>query len=355
MTRPSALAAIALILAGALPIVALPEAVAQEPTRELEHEQVTVRTSEGLSLSAFITRPTGIDTPLPALFLTQWVSCGSIAPRPDRMATAERLALAANYALIRVDRSGSGESEGPGCDELDYDTEVRHYREALAQLRDHEWVQPDHIVIYGSSLGSTTAPLVAEGSSVAGVVVQGAGALTYYERMVHFDRLQLERQADFNPAEINPTMRLRMEFQHLYLHRKMTPQQIAEAYPNLDGVWESLLGTDAEPHYGRPHAWHWQAADANWLGAWTRIEAPVMVIFGEYEQFESRHGHRTIVDVLNRIRPSQARWLEIPQAGHGLSIYPDPVTAYTFEGGESGRDLFIAPVADWLKEIAATR
>lgn len=329
-------------------------AMAQPQPNELEHQSVAVTTSEGLKLAAYVTRPSGTRERLPALFLTQWVSCGSIAPRTDRVSKEERVGFAAEFALIRVDRAGTGESEGPGCDKLDYDTEVRHYREALAQLRHHEWIDPRRIVVYGSSLGSTTAPLVALGNDVAGVIVQGAGALTYFERMLHFDRIQLEREADFDPSKIQHEMLRRMEFQRLYLFGKMTPAEIEASHPHLRGVFTSLLGTDEAPHYGRPYAWHWQAAEKDWLAAWAQIDAPVMVVYGEYEQFESRHGHRLIVDTINRLRPGTARWLEIPGAGHDMAIYPDPYAAYRFEGGVSQPELFAGPVSEWLRSVAGS-
>ncbi len=330
--------------------LAATNAVAQE-AGALQHEEITVTTSEGLELSAFVSRPTGETSALPAIYFTQWVVCGSIAPNPERPSMQELLALAANVALIRVDRSGSGKSEGAGCDKLDYDTEVRHYREAFDQLIEHPWVDRNKVVVVGSSLGSTTAPLVAVDRDVAGVVIQGAGALTYYERMVHFDRLQLERQTDFSPLQVNREMRRRMEFQDLYLHRKMTPSQIAEQYPHLEGVWESLRGTSNAPHYGRPFAWHWQAAEQDWLGAWSLVEAPIMVVFGEYEQFESRHGHRVIVDTVNRLRPGSATWLEIPKAGHSLRIYPDQYAAFDRRDGKRQPELYLEPVAAWLRSI----
>lgn len=347
---------IALLSAALLALTAIPATTsAQQPAQPaaaLEHDKARVRTSEGLSLVAYVSRPAGSNERLPALFLTQWVVCSSIRPDPARQVMAERLALAAGYALIRVERSGTGESEGPGCDKLDYETEVRHYREAFDQLAAHAWIDPARIVIYGSSLGSTTAPLVAQGKPVAGVFVQGAGALTYFERMLHFDRIQLERQPGFDPLSLDREMRRRIEFQQHYLHGRMTPEQIEQGYPHLAGVWASLRGTDEQPHYGRPYAWHWQAAEQDWLAAWARIEAPVMVIYGEYEQFEARHGHRMIVDTINRLRPGTATWLEIPQAGHDLAIYPDPYRAFLFEGGERRPELFIDPVSQWLKGLS---
>ncbi len=339
-------------IAAALALLSANPLHAQD-TAALEHQTVSVSTSDGLRLTAYISRPDKTTARLPALFLTQWVSCGSVAPREDRVSSEERLALAAGYALIRVDRAGEGGSEGPGCDRLDYDTEVRHYREALDQLASHDWIDPDRIVVYGSSLGSTTAPLVAQGKHIAGVLVQGGGALTYFERMLHFDRNQLERQADFKPETISAEITRRMEFQRYYLLDKMTPAAIEAAHPHLAGVWDSLLGTDTQPHYGRPHSWHWQAAEKDWLSAWARLEVPVMVVYGEYDQFEPRHGHKIIVDTVNRLRPGTATWLEIPKAGHGLRIYPDPVSAYAWSGGERRPELFDQPVSRWLADLAA--
>lgn len=317
----------------------------------LEHREVEVTTSEGFVLHGWITRPAGTAHPLPSLFLTQWVACGSVAPRDGDL--QGRLSLAANYAVVRIDRAGTGKSTGPGCDKLDYETEVRHYREAFDQILHDPWIDPARVVVYGSSLGATTAPLVAQGKPVAGLLVQGGGALTYLERMIRFDRNQLERQANFDPASIDGEMRRRIAFQRLYLEQKLTPEEIELRHPELAGVWSSMFGTVSEPpHYGRSHAWHWQAADQDWLAAWAALDTPVMVVYGEYDQFEGRAGHRAIHDTVERLRPGTASWLEIPRAGHSLRIYPDIVSAYAWTGGETRPELFVVPVTQWLREIA---
>ena len=323
------------------------------PSPAMEHDEGRFRTSEGLSLATWVSRPAGSNGKLPAIFFTQWVSCGSIAPRQGDPGRLHALADAAGYAVIRVDRSGTGTSEGPGCDELDYDTEVRHYREAFDALVRHPWVDPDRVVIYGSSLGATTAPLVAQGKGVAGILVQGGGALTYFERMVNFDRKQLERPENFDPGKIDAEMRRRIAFQQLYLHGKQLPAAIEAQHPELRGVWASLLGTDEEPpHYGRPHQWHWQAADKDWLAAGAATNAKVLVVYGEFDQFEDRAGHRAIVETVERLRPGNTRWLEIAGADHSVLIYPDRYAAYAGRDGERRWELFVEPVAEWLREIA---
>jgi pimeloyl-ACP methyl ester carboxylesterase len=317
----------------------------------LESEYGVVKVSDGTRLRVIVSRPEGAEGPLPALFHTQAVSCETIEFADAQLTLLERLAKQSGMAIVRVERSGTGDSEGLGCDKLDYNTEVAHYRDAFDQLAKHHWVDPDRIIIYGSSLGSTTAPLVADGKKVAGVVVQGAGAVTYLERMIGFDRLNLERSGKYRPDQVNPEMLRRIRFQIHYLLEKKTPEQVVAEHPDLAGVWETLLGTDAKPHYGRPHAWHWQAAERDFLGAWSRIGAPVMVVYGEYEQFEYDHGHRVIVDTVNKLRPGNATWLEIPMAGHDMRIYPDPYSAYAWQNGERKPELFIAPVVEWLRKV----
>ena len=114
-----------------------------------------------------------------------------------------------------------------------------------------------------------------------------------------------------------------------------------------------MRGTaEAPPHYGRAHAWHWQAAQKNFLAAWSTINAPVLVIHGEYDQFKPRmHSHEMIVDLVNDLRPGSATFIQIPKADHSLRIYPSARAAYRDKGGETNRALFVTPVIAWLKKI----
>jgi pimeloyl-ACP methyl ester carboxylesterase len=321
-----------------------------ETTPRLDTEYGVVRMSEGVRLRTILTRPAGTAGRLPAIFVTQWVSCGSIEFRPGADSILRELARRSGLAMIRVERSGSGDSAGPPCSALDYDTEVRHYREALDQLARHPWIDPGRIVIFGISLGATTAPLVAEGRKVAGLLVQGGGAVTYIERMINFDRLYLERSGKYAPEAIQAEMVRRIAFHGLYLGG-MSPDEVAVAWPDLAGVWESVRGAEPGSHYGRPFAWHQQAARRNFLAAWARIEAPVMVVHGEYDQYEPRHGHELIAETVNRLRPGTATFLEIPHADHELDIYPTAEAAYAGEGGERRFGLFLDPVLAWLRRV----
>lgn len=317
----------------------------------LETEYGEVRTSEGTRLRTIITRPAGTRAKLPAIFLTQWVSCGSLDFSADRPSQLRELARRSGLVFIRVERSGSGDSEGVPCEKLDYDTEVRHYREALDQLAKHPWVDPNRIVIFGSSLGSTTAPLVAQGRKIAGIMVQGGGAETYLERMINFDRIYLERSGEYQPTQIQTEMLKRIPFQYEYLVRGKSPRQVEAEHPELKGVAKSIRGLEADNQYGRPFSWHQQAARRDFLTAWTKIEAPVLVMYAEYDQFETREGHQLIAQTVNRLRPGAATFVEIPHASHDLDWYPDAISAYREQNGRVDPDLFLTPVLAWLRKV----
>jgi pimeloyl-ACP methyl ester carboxylesterase len=315
-------------------------------------EYGSVRTSEGYRLRTILSRPAGTSARLPAIFLTQWVSCGSLDFAGDGSDLLRDIARRSGMVLIRVERAGTGDSEGPPCSALDYDTEVRHYREAFDQLAGHPWIDPARIVIFGSSLGATTAPLVAQGKKVAGVAVQGGGALTYLERMIAFDRLFIERSGRYRPEQLHDEMLKRIRFHTEYLLAAKTPQEIARRHPELADVWQTIRGgAEAPPHYGRPYAWHWQAARRNFLAAWQKVEAPVLAVYGEYDQFETRRGHELIVEAVNRVRPGSARLIVIPQADHEIDLYDTPEDAYAYRNPRPGRDLFLEPMIVWAREV----
>lgn len=320
----------------------------------IETEYGFIRTSEGFRLRTILTRPAGTRRPLAAILLAQWVSCGSIDVPADRPSLLRDIAEQAGTVFVRVERAGTGDSEGSACSALDYDTEVRHYREALDRLARHPWIDPTRIVVFGNSLGATTAPLIAEGRKVAGIAVQGGGALTYLERMIHFDRLYLERSGRYRPEQVHEEMVKRIAFHAEYLLGRKTPERIARERPDLAGVWETIRGAaQAPPHYGRPYAWHWQAASKDFLEAWTRVEAPVLVLYGEYDQFEPRHGHQLIADTLNRLRPGSATFLEIPRADHELEFYASAEDAYAYRNPEVDRRRWLRPMLDWVRKVTA--
>ena len=319
------------------------------------HYQV-VEVADGSRLQTIVTRPDDATGPLHPLLFTQWVSCGSLDYREGSNARELLAALArdSGLALVRVERSAL-DGTGPSCEVLDYDTELGHYVEAFTQLLDDERIDASRIYLYGSSLGSTTAPLVAlrlqnAGHDIAGLMVQGGGAATYYERMFHFERIYLERRPDaVAPADIHEEMLKRAKFQYEYLVNGRHPDDVANDGPDMRRIRGDILGLGDSDQYGRPYAWHQQAAQHNVLAAWAELEAPVLVIFNGFDQFEMRHGHQLIVDTVNRLRPGTATYVERPSIGHSDNRYATIEDAYAFRDGTPAWQDAAGIMLTWLR------
>lgn len=317
----------------------------------------TVELGDGSRLQAIISLPESDNSARHPLLFTQWVSCGSLEYREgsNSRELLAQLARDSGLALIRVERTAIGDS-GPACESLDYDTEVSHYLEAFTHLLDDPTVDSSRIYVYGSSLGATTAPLVAvqlqdKGFDIAGVMVQGGGAVTYYERMLNFDRIYLERRPDkVSPADIHDEMLLRAKFHYEYLVQGRHPDEVAKDGAGMARIRADILGLGESDHYGRPFAWHQQAAKRNFLGAWANLDAQVLVIFNAYDQFETRHGHRLISDMANRLRPGSASFVKRPNVGHSDNRYATIEDAYAFRDGTPAWVEAAEIMTRWLRE-----
>ncbi len=354
MTKTTVSRSFAMLAAVLLPFAAT--AAEEESIPGVDSEYGTVEVSSGASLQTIVAAPEGDSAPRHPLLFTQWVSCGPLAYREGSNSREILAALAreSGLALVRVERSAL--AGGPACAELDFDTELAHYVDAFTMLLESPRIDSSRVYVYGSSLGSNTAALLARelerrGYALGGVIVSGGGGVTYLERMLAFERHYLERRpGDVSAAERHREFLDRMRFQYEYLVNRRHPDAVAEDSEAMSRVRNDILGMSSTDHYGRPFAWHQQLAEKNFLAAWADIDAPVLVIFNEFDQFESRHGHALIAATVNRLRPGTATFVERAGIGHSDNRYPNVESAYAFEGGEPAWRGSVDIMLEWLEE-----
>jgi hypothetical protein len=145
----------------------------------------------------------------------------------------------------------------------------------------------------------------------------------------------------------------RARFHYRYLIDAADPDEIAKDDPRVAAVRRDVLGLGDGEHYGRPYAWHQQAAKRNFLGAWAEIDAPVLVVFNELDQYETRHGHELIVDTANRLRPGSGTFVEQKGLDHNNTRYASAEAAYADEGGTPMPELTSGVILEWLDKIGA--
>jgi dienelactone hydrolase/glyoxylase-like metal-dependent hydrolase (beta-lactamase superfamily II) len=311
---------------------------------------------DGARLRTIVTKPQQATGRLPAVLFVQWLSCDTIELRPNAQdgwsVMLRRLISESGMLWQRTEKSGVGDSQGTPCAQLDYETELAHHRAALRQLKQRPDVDPRKIIVFGASMGSNYAPLVAAGEDVAGVVVWGGGATTWFERMLRFERNALEL-GDTKPEAIADEVNARAAFFARYLLKGETPKAIAASDPKLGEVWGRIVGTSDTGHYGRPFAFHQQAQRQNWAGAWNRVQAPVLVLYGEYDWFESHDAAQLIANIVNARQPGSATFRELPQTDHHFARYASRRDAFREKDGKENAAPAVTAILDWLSQIGA--
>jgi pimeloyl-ACP methyl ester carboxylesterase len=338
--------------------VSAAETAAREEHPGIATTYGTMTLRDGVKLQTIVTKPEGASGRLPAILFVQWLSCDSIAistnPRDGWSAMLREIVRRTNALVWRTEKRGVGASEGT-CATMDYDTELADHREALEHLRRRSDVDPKRIVVFGGSIGGTYAPLVAAGQDVAGVMIWGAGATTWAERMMKFERNALELGGS-DPAKLATEMTARYRFFDRYLIAGETPAQIAASDPTLGSVWQRIVGTSETAHYGRPFAFHQQAQRADWAAAWSRVSAPVLALYGEYDWFESHDATALIAQITNAKSPGRATFVEIPRMNHHFDTFPSAEDSFRERNGSVNAKPAVKVMLEWLaKRLAAGR
>ncbi len=320
----------------------------------LDTEYGELLPGDGARLRTIVTRPQQSSGRLPAVLFVQWLSCDSIELRPNARdgwsVMLRRLMTESGMLWQRTDKSGVGDSQGTQCAQLDYDKELAHHRAALRQLKSRPDVDPRKIVVFGASMGSNYAPLVADGEDLAGVVVWGGGATTWFERMLRFERNALEL-GDTRPEALADEVNARAAFFARYLLKGETPKAIAASDPKLGEVWGRIVGTSETGHYGRPFAFHQQAQRQNWAAAWSRGRAPVLVLYGEYDWFESHDAAQLIANIVNARQPGSATFRELPQLDHHFTRYASRRATFQEKAGKENAQPAVSAILDWLSKL----
>lgn len=320
----------------------------------IEVEYGSLRVDDEVRLRTILTRPENVESP-PVILFVQWLSCDTVEVRPGADDGWSRMLrgmiLDSGWAVMRTDKRGVGDSEGAPCSALDYETELADQRAALVALAARDDVDSDRIVVFGASMGSRMAAQVAAGApGVVGVLGWGGGSKTWFERMLAFDRNAMELGGT-DAAQIAQRMSEHAAFHTRYLIEGQDPSAIVDADPGTADTWSDIIGTSATAHYGRAFSFHQQAQRANWTAAWGEIDVPVLMTMGEFDWFENRAGHETVIRIVNRRAPALARFALIPRMDHHFTLFDSAGDAFRDEGGQPDAAPFLRIALPWLRNL----
>lgn len=226
----------------------------------------------------------------------------------------------AGYVVLRVEKTGLGDSEGtPACEDCDLYGEVESFKAGLRMLKALPYVDSTQVFIFGHSMGGVVGPMIAAQERVKGLMVYGTTAKSWFEYHIEMNRIQ-GMLAKPDPAAYEADCRAQAELAYEYYIRKRPLTEIA-ATPRLDTLLRTNWEWDGGGRIFSRNQEYWrQIQDVDLLGAWRDARAQVLVLFGgtDFQAF-SRADHEQIVYTVNHYAPGTATLHVFPGTDHYMA------------------------------------
>ena len=305
-------------------------------------------------LRTILTRPRG-EGKHPALFLIQGVGLFSVDNPIGPLASYKTIAdefTRRGYVTLRVDKPGCGDSEGGPAREVDFDTELDGYRQALRMLKSRGEVDPDRVFLLGHSMGGVMAPLLASEIPVRGIIVYGTLSRTWTEYMLENTRRQLEL-ADTDPSAIDRQLRDDAVLLTYLYAEKLSPKEIVARHPRLRPLLEQTI-TEDRYFVDRSLTFFRQLADKNLGAAWESFTGHVLAIWGKADFVSHEDDHALIARIVNRDHPGHGTFLALDDIDHGFNRAAS--RRVSFERGQSRQPGEFNPAIldvcrDWVEKV----
>lgn len=223
----------------------------------------------------------------------------------------------AGYVTLRIEKSGLGDSKNtPPCESCDLLDEIENFEVGLKKLKSLPFVDTNQIIIYGHSMGGIIAPAISAKHNVAGVVVYGTTAKSWFEYQIEMYRVQ-NTLAGMNPIEVEQSVLAQYDLNYRYFVKKERLEDIAKD-PKADSILRASWEYDGKGRIYSRNAEYWrQIQDYPHLENWKNTKAKVLVQFGESDfQAFSIADHKQIVNTVNYFNPRNATLKTYPSTDH---------------------------------------
>lgn len=287
----------------------------------------------------------------PVLFLIQGVGRASIdAPLsgPEPYSRILNEFAKSDYVTVRVEKPGIGDSEGGPFADLDFETELDAYRQALLEVRNYSFVDVDNVFIFGHSMGGVFGPIIASEVPIKGIAVYGTIAKTLTEYFFENRRRQAVLAGN-DPAQIDSTLRGWAVALHYVLIEQKSPADILRARPDLRSALDVLSPYLA----GRAVPFWSQLAAQNLPAYWAKGNAHVLALWGKNDFIATEADHPLIIQVVNKARPGKGTYIPLGNSDHGFrktSSMEDSFKRWLSPGEEFNPQI-ITTLKDWIGKV----
>jgi len=309
-----------------------------------------VETARGYRVRTYTSRPQGAQGKLPLAVFIPWLSCDAVEnPRNHRDGwsyTLRTIMRDAGMQVVRIEKPGVGDSEGPNCGDTDLEDDMAAFRAGIRSALADPGVDATRLYLIGGSVGGALAPILAAEFKPRGIVVSGGFTRSWLEHMLDIERRRLVYSGS-KPTEVNAAMRAFAGFYDETLNRGLTPAQAIASHPS----WKSIWYDEPARQYGRAMRYYQQLQALDVEGAWAQVAVPTLIVWGEYDWIMGRDEPERAAAILRSRDPSLVTYVVRPGMDHQIFVYKDALAAFQEKGGTFDEGA-AREMASWLKSHA---
>jgi len=276
----------------------------------------------------------------PAVIMLQGVGCFS----QDNMSypairnIVDSLTMA-GYVVMRVEKSGIGDSRGKPCNEINFEEELGGYISGLKLLKEQPYVDPQNVFALGFSMGGIIAPVLHLQNKLKGIIAFGTIGKNWFEYELENTRRQFILA---NESLDSLDSFMRKEYNRVYglFVAMATPTDIINKYP-----WTK----DNLFIYPMSFAFFQQVAMIDISTLWMNTNTNVLAIHGSSDFVSSANEHQMISDYVNIKNPGMGTYLELKNTDHFLNTASSPKASLNGPPGKFNPEI-IQVIKSWIEE-----
>lgn len=252
------------------------------------------------------------------------------------------------FVTMRVEKPGVGDSEGGPFPQMDYNSEIDIYRQALLQLKAQAEVDNKNVFIFGHSMGGSFGPMIAAEIPVKGLAIYGTAARTWFEYILDVLRYQgLVGGNTFEQAD--ETARQGAQLLALVMLEKKAPSEVKKTHPHLAGLIDGLFPNDL--FNGKSLDFWRQLASINFASYWSKLDSYVLAVKGQSDYVVYEADHKLIADIVNRQHPGKGTFKICPDSDHLFHQFAtEPESMKNFSKGTFTMN-FSKMMKEWMLDV----
>lgn len=313
--------------------------------------------SAGGRLRLVWTRPReSAPTRHPALLLIQGIGTFSVENVPPAQGGYHAIIddfTRRGFVTLRVDKPGCGDSEGGPLQDVDFDTQMDGFRQALRALKADAQVDSDRVLVFGHSMGGVWGPLLAEEIPVRGIAVYGTFARTWLEYVLENSRRQSELHGE-SPGAVDSALWSDADAAYWMDRRGLTPREAIEREPSLR-AWVDSAMTRETYYAGLHYRFVRQLASKSLGAAWSAFPGYALALWGRSDFISGEMDHQLIARIVNRAHPGHGEFRALDGSDHGFYRASDQRASYETWGrpGAEFNPEIVAVLREWSDRVAA--